>query len=92
LKASNTIPVVFIGGWDPAKLGLVVSLNRPGGNVTGVTALSNTLEAKRLGLLHELIPQVSQIAVLINPNNASAESQLQDLKAAVRGLGYGFMA
>ena len=86
-KASNTIPIVFIGGWDPVKLGLIASLNRPGGNVTGVTALSNTLEAKRLGLLHELIPQVTQIAVLINPSNASAEGQLQDLDAAALGLG-----
>jgi putative ABC transport system substrate-binding protein len=80
-KASNNrIPVVFIGGWDPVKLGLIASLSRPGGNITGVTVLSNSLEAKRLSLLHEF-------GVLINPNNASAEGQLQDLETAARELG-----
>jgi putative ABC transport system substrate-binding protein len=85
--ATQTIPVIFVGGFDPVKLGLVASLNRPGGNVTGVTVLSNTLEAKRLGLLHELVPQATRIAALINPANASATTQSQDLAVAARELG-----
>jgi putative ABC transport system substrate-binding protein len=85
--ATTTIPVVFVGGFDPIKLGLVTSFNRPSGNVTGVTVLSNALEAKRLALLHELVPRVTVIAVLVNPDNASAEGQLQDLKEAARVLG-----
>jgi putative ABC transport system substrate-binding protein len=85
--ATTTIPVVFVGGFDPIKLGLVTSFNRPGGNVTGAIVLSNALEAKRLELLHELVPRVTVIAVLVNPDNASAEGQLQDLKEAARVLG-----
>jgi putative ABC transport system substrate-binding protein len=81
-KAStSTIPIVFIVGGDPIKLGLVASLNRPGGNVTGVTILSGALTAKRLELLRELRPQAS-VACLVNPNSPEAEAQLTDIREA----------
>jgi len=85
--AMATIPIVFSGGFDPVESGLVASLNRPGGNVTGVTFFANVLEAKRLGLLHELVPRAPRIGVLLNPGNASAQRQSKDLKEAARGLG-----
>jgi putative ABC transport system substrate-binding protein len=85
--ATATIPIVFSGGFDPVESGLVASLNRPGGNVTGVTFFANVLEAKRLGLLHELVPRAPRIGVLLNPGNASAQRQSKDLKEAARGLG-----
>jgi putative ABC transport system substrate-binding protein len=84
--ATDTIPIVFRIGGDPIKLGLVTSLNRPGGNLTGVTALSTELGPKRLELLHELVPTAAGIAVLINPNNDSVDV-LKDLQAAARTLG-----
>ena len=81
-KAStSTIPIVFIVGGDPIKLGLVASLNRPGGNVTGVTILSGALTAKRLELLRELRPQAS-VACLVNPSSPEAEAQLTDIREA----------
>ena len=83
-KAStSTIPIVFIVGGDPIKLGLVASLNRPGGNVTGVTILSGALTAKRLELLRELRPQAS-VACLVNPSSPEAEAQLTDIREAVQ--------
>jgi putative ABC transport system substrate-binding protein len=85
--ATATIPIVFTGGFDPVKAGLVASLNQPGGNVTGTTFLTNALEAKRLGLLHELVPRASVIGVLMNPKNASAATVRADLNEAARGLG-----
>jgi putative ABC transport system substrate-binding protein len=85
--ATSTIPIVFANGGDPVKLGLVSSLNRPGGNVTGISFLLNALGAKRLELLHELVPAAKVIGFLANPANASAQSELQDVQAAARTLG-----
>jgi putative ABC transport system substrate-binding protein len=78
-QATGTIPIVFTVGDDPVTSGLVPSLNRPGGNVTGVYQFSNGLEAKRLGLLHEMVPKATTIAVLVNPNYSGAEDQLRDV-------------
>jgi putative ABC transport system substrate-binding protein len=85
--ATSTIPVVFAIGSDPVKSGLVASLNRPGGNVTGVSFFTNQMEAKRLGLLHELAPKVELIAVLLNPSNPFFDNQSRDLGEASRALG-----
>jgi putative ABC transport system substrate-binding protein len=85
--ATVTIPVVFVIGSDPVTLGLVPSMNRPAGNVTGVTFFSKALEAKRLELLHEIVPRADKVGVLINPTNSIAEEQLVDLRAAAQLLG-----
>jgi putative ABC transport system substrate-binding protein len=85
--ATATIPIVFTSGFDPVQTGLIASLNRPGGNVTGVSFSSNVLEAKRLGLLRTVVPQATMVAVLLNPDNASSERQLRDLNEAARVLG-----
>ena len=84
--ATSTIPVVFAIGADPVKSGLITSLNRPGGNFTGVSFFTNQIEAKRLGLLHELAPKVDLIAVLLNPNNPFFDNQLSDVEEASRAL------
>jgi putative tryptophan/tyrosine transport system substrate-binding protein len=84
--ATSTIPIVFIIGGDPVKLGLVATLNQPGGNVTGVTILSGALTAKRLELLRELRPQAS-VACLVNPSSPEAETQLTDIREAARTTG-----
>jgi putative tryptophan/tyrosine transport system substrate-binding protein len=84
--ATSTIPIVFIIGGDPVKLGLVATLNQPGGNVTGVTILSGALTAKRLELLRELHPQAS-VACLVNPSSPEAEAQLTDIREAARTTG-----
>jgi putative ABC transport system substrate-binding protein len=85
--ATTTIPIVFNMGGDPVRVGLVASMNRPGGNATGVSMFTNQLEAKRLGLLHEMAPKVTAVGVLINPSNASAESQVEQVQTAARSLG-----
>jgi len=86
--ATATIPIIFGVGEDPARLGLVASLARPGGNATGVNFFVAELVAKRLGLLHELVPNANRVAVLVNPSNAStAEATLRDLPEAARALG-----
>jgi putative ABC transport system substrate-binding protein len=84
--ATSTIPIVFTTGGDPVEMGLVASLNRPGGNLTGITALGDSLGPKRLELLHELVPAATDIGVLFNPPNGSNEFQLRDLQAAARTL------
>jgi putative tryptophan/tyrosine transport system substrate-binding protein len=89
--ATTTIPIVFEMGADPVRLGLVTSLNRPGGNVTGVTNLLSELGSKRLGLLRELVPRATVIATLINPDYPDAESQSRDAEAAARALGLQFI-
>jgi putative tryptophan/tyrosine transport system substrate-binding protein len=86
-SATSTIPIVFTGGFDPVQAGLVASINRPGGNMTGIIFLTNALEAKRLGLLHELVPQVRAIGVLVNPRNASVETVRKNLGEAAGALG-----
>jgi putative ABC transport system substrate-binding protein len=86
--ATATIPIVFIVGQDPVRLGLVASLSRPGGNLTGVNFLVAELTAKRLGLLRELVPGAARIAVLVNPANATnAETTLREVELAARGMG-----
>jgi ABC-type uncharacterized transport system substrate-binding protein len=85
--ASSTIPVVFTTGVDPVQLGLVASLNRPGGNLTGVTTLNEELVPKRLELLRELAPMASSIALLVNPTNPSAETLSRGVQAPARTLG-----
>ena len=85
--ASVIVPVVFANGSDPVQFGLVESLNRPGGNMTGVAFFSATLEAKRLGLLSELVPGAHTFGILINPKNPNSESQLNDVAQGGLTLG-----
>jgi putative tryptophan/tyrosine transport system substrate-binding protein len=85
--ATSTLPIVFSGGIDPVKLGLVVSLNRPGGNVTGVSHFSTELEGKRLQFLHELIPDAAVIAMLVDPTFRGTESIINDIEVSAHALG-----
>ena len=85
--ATSTIPIDFVLGADPIRLGLVDSLNRPGGNITGIAFLNVTLEAKRLELLREMVPTASLIGMLVNPNNPQSEVQLHDVQEAARAVG-----
>jgi putative ABC transport system substrate-binding protein len=85
--ATTTIPIVFEIGSDPVGLGLVTSLNQPGGNVTGVTQLNIEVAQKRLELLHELVPKASVMALLINPNDQQAKGETTELQAAALNLG-----
>jgi putative ABC transport system substrate-binding protein len=82
--ATSTVPIVFSIGSDPVELGLVASYNRPGGNATGINMLTTTLEAKRLGLLHQLVPQATTLGVLLHSDYPTAERQLSDVQTAVR--------
>jgi putative ABC transport system substrate-binding protein len=90
--ATQTIPIVFSIGANPVEIGLVQSLNHPGGNITGLTALQTAVTAKRLELLHELMPGVTKIAFLVNPaNRALAESDTREAQDTARALGVGLM-
>jgi putative ABC transport system substrate-binding protein len=85
--ATATIPIVFSMGGDPVRLGLVASLNRPGGNITGVNFFFSELGAKQLGLLHDLLPKAKVIGMLVNPNFADAEAHAKDVQEAALSLG-----
>jgi putative tryptophan/tyrosine transport system substrate-binding protein len=85
--ATTTIPIIFAVGADPVDLGLVSNFSHPGGNVTGVTFVVNTLGAKRLELLRELVPNATVIGLLDNPGNPTSESQIRDVQVAARALG-----
>jgi putative ABC transport system substrate-binding protein len=85
--ATTTIPIVFVGALDPVKVGLVASLSRPGGNVTGVTFIGSSLGAKRLELARELVPNVGVIALLTHPNSPDALEELRDLQSAATAIG-----
>jgi putative ABC transport system substrate-binding protein len=86
-SATTSIPIVFNNAADPVQLGLVASLSRPGGNVTGITSASAELEAKRLGLLRELVPSATSIAVLVNPSRPGVNAQLVQAQQAAQALG-----
>ena len=86
--ATATIPIVFRTGGDPIELGFVASLNQPGGNVTGINAMSLEIGAKRVGLLHELLPHAERFAVLLNPNDPNADHYSKDLQAAASTIGW----
>jgi putative tryptophan/tyrosine transport system substrate-binding protein len=86
--ATTTVPIVFVTVDDPAKLGLVASLNRPGGNATGVNFFAAELASKQLGLLHELVPNAARIGLLVNPNMPLTESVTRDVTAAASAIGF----
>jgi putative ABC transport system substrate-binding protein len=85
--ATATIPIVCVFDGDPVAFGLVASINRPGGNVTGISLVASIIEAKQLELLHELVPKASAVAMLVNPSNPNAKTIARDLQAAARTLG-----
>jgi putative ABC transport system substrate-binding protein len=85
--ATTTIPIVFGVGEDPVKLGLVASLARPGGNLTGINFFATELGAKRLALLHELVPKAVRIAVMVNPGNIGSTESIRDIPEAARAMG-----
>jgi putative tryptophan/tyrosine transport system substrate-binding protein len=86
--ATRTIPIVFTSGDDPVKSGLVMSLNRPGANITGVSVFTGQLGAKQLGLLREVVPNASMVAILVNPNNPLTESVTKDVQHAAATTGH----
>ena len=85
--ATSTIPIVALFVGDPVESGLVASLSRPGGNVTGISGINGTLEAKRLGLLHELVQPATTLGLLLNPNFPAAARQLKDMQEAAKTIG-----
>jgi putative tryptophan/tyrosine transport system substrate-binding protein len=85
--ATATIPIVFSAGADPVQMGLVASLNRPGGNVTGVSTMNNELVGKQIGLLHELLPGAERYAALVNSNNPASAAMIMDARTAVAAIG-----
>jgi putative tryptophan/tyrosine transport system substrate-binding protein len=85
--SATTIPIVFGNGSDPVQFGLVESINRPGGNITGISYITATLEAKRLGLLSELVPATGVFGILVNSKNDNADNQLKDIALGARALG-----
>src|SRR5262245_136698 len=85
--ATAAVPIIFVTGYDPVRTGFVTSLSRPGGNITGVVFTITDLVAKRLGLLHELVPKAAVIAALLDPNQQDAEAELREAEAAGRALG-----
>ena len=85
--ATSTIPIVFVVGTDPVKLGVVASYNRPGGNATGLHIFTTSLETKRLSLIHELVPRAALIGILLNPKFPFAQDQLAKIQDAANGLG-----
>jgi putative ABC transport system substrate-binding protein len=85
--ATTTVPIVFATGSDPVRDGLVASLNRPGGNVTGVVFFAGAIGAKRLELLRQLVPRATTIAMLVNPNTAVTEADRRDVQAAAKAIG-----
>ena len=85
--ATSTIPIAFVISGDPLKAGLVASFNKPGGNVTGITLLTSAMEAKRLGVVRELVPNAKSIALLVNPNYPTSDVQVRDAQEAARQLG-----
>ena len=86
-RVAPTLPIVFVTGDDPVKLGFVESLNRPGGNTTGVYIFTAELEAKRLGLLRDLVPQATTFALLVDPNYSTTDTQVRDVQKASARLG-----
>jgi putative tryptophan/tyrosine transport system substrate-binding protein len=91
-SATSTIPIVFVGGGDPVEVGLVASLNHPGGNVTGAAVLTTALTAKRLELLHELVPAATPIGFLVNPTNPTVfKAEMMEAETAARALGVRLM-
>jgi putative ABC transport system substrate-binding protein len=86
--ATNTVPIVFVHGSDPVEIGLVPRLNRPGGNMTGVTVVSKELESKRLELLRELIPNIRVVGLLVNPINPNSKSEVGEMEALAKSGGW----
>jgi ABC-type uncharacterized transport system substrate-binding protein len=87
IAATTTVPIVFVTGNDPVITGLVASLNRPGGNATGVSFLSSAVGTKRLELLRQLVPKAAALAMLVDPNTADAERERRDVQAATQAIG-----
>ena len=86
--ATQTIPIIFTSGDDPIRLGLVASLSKPGGNITGIDEFADEIEAKRLGLLREVVPGATTIAVLLNPKASSFDAQSKDVREAASAGGF----